>query len=113
MADHDTRLVERGNRTIEEKLVKMKGEHDPSSHPRGAIFPWASLLSRIMYVLNTQVSETTKQVPHEHVDRQEAHGNFFPGARTELLNEKDLQNIANSSSASSAAAAHAVTVAVL
>ena len=73
--------------------MKMKGEHDPSSHPRGAIFPWASLLSRIMYVLNTQVSETTKQVPHELGYGQEARGNFFPGARTGLLNGKDVQTV--------------------
>jgi len=95
-------LVERGNRTIEEKLAKMKEEHDPSSHPSGAIFPWASFLPRIMYVLNTQVSETTKQVPYELVYGQEARGNFFPGARTGLLNEEDVQTIINNSSAASA-----------
>ena len=104
-------LVERDNRTLEEKLAKMK-EYDPTSHTSGAIFPRASFLPRIMYVLNTQVSETTKPVPHELVYGQEARGNFFPGARTGLLNEEGVRNIVNNSSGSSASPAPSVTVAV-
>ena len=54
-------LVERGNRIIEDKLAKLREEHDPTKHG-GAIFSWAGVLPRIMYDLNTQESETTKQL---------------------------------------------------
>ena len=75
-------LVERGNRTIEDKLAKLREEHDPIKHG-GAIFSWAGVLPRIMYVLNTQESETTKQVPFEVVCGQQVRGNVFLGCITD------------------------------
>ena len=46
-----------------------------------------------MYVLNTQESETTNQVPFEVVYGQQEHGNFFPGCRTGVVDKAYAENI--------------------
>ena len=81
---HSQGLVESGNLTIEDKLAKLRMEHDPTKHG-GAIFSWAGVLPRFMYVLNTQESLTTKQVTFEVVYGQQAHGNFFQVAELLML----------------------------
>ncbi len=72
--------------------MKLKAEHKRED------FPWASWLLRIVYLLNTQYSETTCQTPYELVFDQPPRQNIFPDVVDEgqINGERQIDNVFNS-----------------
>ena len=84
-------LIERGNQTIEDKLAAIKEDEDLQV---GDTFHWAKHLPRIMYIMNTQLSETTKTSPYSIVFGQEPNRALVPGMQLQILEEDELTMIA-------------------
>ena len=61
---HSQSHIERGNRTIQEKIAAIK--HDEGFSGK-TTFPWMSWFPRIMFSMNTQMHSTTKEVPYKLV----------------------------------------------
>ena len=88
-------LVERGNRTVQEKIAAIKNDEGFSGKMS---FPWASWLPRIMYSINTQVHTTTKEMPYKLVFGQYPRSQLIPGAEQHIVNEEEIIEITSSSS---------------
>ena len=58
--------VERGNRTIQEKIAAIK--HDEEFEGKTS-FPWMLWLPRITFSMNTQLHSTTREVPSYFVSK--------------------------------------------
>ena len=67
-------LVERGNRTVQEKIAAIKNDEGFAGKMS---FPWVSWLPRIMYSINTQVHTTTKEMPYKLVFGQIPRSQLF------------------------------------
>ena len=79
-------LVERGNRTIEDKLKAMKKEEGL----QGQSYPWASWQPRIMWALNSQRHETVKDSPYHLLFCKQPPAAGFPGTQEHCVNEEDI-----------------------
>ena len=81
-------LVERGNRTIEDKLKAMKKDEGL----QGESYPWASWLPRIMWALNSQRHETIKYSPYHLLFCKQPPAAVFPGTEEHCVNEEDISD---------------------
>ena len=88
-------LVERGNRTVQEKIAAIKNDEGFTGKMS---FPWVSWLPRIMYSINTQVHTTTKEMPYKLVFGQYPRSQLIPGAEQHIVNEEEITEITQSSS---------------
>ena len=88
-------LVERGNRTVQEKIAAIKNDEGFTGKMS---FPWVSWLPRIMYSINTQVHTTTKEMPYKLVFGQYPRSQLIPGAEQHIVNEEDITEITQPSS---------------
>ena len=79
-------LVERGNRTVEQKIAAMKQDegHEENIHP------WVSWLPRIMFSMNCERHECIKDLPYRFVFGRYPPVGIFPGAEKHCVDEKDL-----------------------
>ena len=77
--------------TIEDKLAAIKQDEDLQV---GDTFHWAKHLPRIMYIMHTQLSETTKTSPYSIVFGQEPNRALVPGMQLQILEEDELTKIA-------------------
>ena len=77
-------LVERGNRTVQEKIAAIKNDGG-----------WVSWL---LYCINTQVNTTTKEMPYKLVFGQYPRSQLIPGAEQHIVNEEEITEITQSSS---------------
>ena len=82
--------VERGNRTIQEKIAAIK--HDEGFEGKTS-FPWMSWLPRIMFSMNTQIHSTTREVPYKLVFGQMPRSQVVPGAEQYIVMEEEIAEI--------------------
>ena len=87
--------VERGNRTIQEKIAAIK--HDEGFSGKSS-FPWMSWLPRIMFSMNTQIHSTTREVPYKLVFGQMPRCQVVPGAHQHIVMEEEIEEITHFSS---------------
>ena len=87
--------VERGNRTIQEKIAAIK--HDKGFSGKSS-FPWMSWLPRIIFSMNTQIHSTTKEVPNKLVFGQMPRCQVVPGAQQHIVMEEEIVEITHFSS---------------
>ena len=87
--------MERGNRTIQEKIAAIK--HDEGFAGKTS-FPWMSWLPRIMYSINTQINSTSKEVPYKLVFGHMPRCQVVPGAEQHIVMEEEITEIIHFSS---------------
>ena len=87
-------LVERGNRTVQEKIAAIKNDEGFAGKMS---FPWVSWLPRIMYSINTQVHTTTKEMPYKLVFGQILRSQLIPGAEQHIVMEEEITEVAQPS----------------
>jgi len=80
-------LVERGNRTAEQKLQAQK-----KITLQGDSYPWASWLPRIMWAMNCQSHETIRDSPYHLVFCKQPPDSVFPGAQQNCMAEEDISS---------------------
>jgi len=80
-------LVERGNRTAEQKLQAQK-----KRSLQGDSYPWASWLPRIMWAMNCQSHETIRDSPYHLVFCKQPPASVFPGAQQNCMAEEDISS---------------------
>ena len=87
--------VERGNRTIQEKIAAIK---HVEGYAGKTSFPWMSLLPRIRFSMNTQIHSTTREVPYKLVFGQMPRCQVVPGAEQHIVMEEEIAEITHFSS---------------
>ena len=85
-------LVERGNRTVEQKIAAMKYDEGIT----GDHYPWAAWLPRIMFAINSQQQGTIKDSPYRVVFGKPPPTGIFPGAAN-ICDEESMGPIQESS----------------
>ena len=86
-------LVERGNRTVQEKIAAIKNDEGFAGKMS---FPWVSWLPRIMYSINTQVHTTTKEMPYKLVFGQNPRSQLIPCAEQHIVMEEEITEVTQS-----------------
>ena len=79
-------LVERGNRTVEQKIAAMKLDEGHGENK----YPWVSWLPRIMFSMNCERHEGIKDLPYRVVFGRYPPVGIFPGAEKHCVDEEDL-----------------------
>ena len=79
-------LVERGNRTVEQKIAAMKQDEGHA----GNKYPWVSWLPRIMFSMNCERHEGIRELPYRVVFGRYPPVGIFPGAEKHCIDEEDL-----------------------
>ena len=79
-------LVERGNRTVEQKIAAMKLDEGHGENK----YPWVSWLPRIMFSMNCERHEGIKDLPYRVVFNRYPPVGIFLGAEKHCVDEEDL-----------------------
>ena len=78
-------LVERGNRTVEQKIAAMKLDEGHGENK----YPWVSWLPRIMFSMNCEWHEGIKDLPYHVAFGRYPPVGIFPGAEKHCIDKED------------------------
>ena len=78
-------LVERGNRTVEQKIAAMKLDEGHGENK----YPWVSWLPRIMFFMNCEWHEGIKDLPYHVAFGRYPPVGIFPGAEKHCIDKED------------------------